>query len=193
MFQAMRNGRAPTQVAPPRGCMRAGPKSGSRPRVAISDLQALVLAATQVGQLDPVRPRGGRGVQVDREVEAGGDAAAEVAGEADALLQRRLAERHERDDVDGADPGMLPGLLLHVDLAEGDRDQPLQRVGHWPGLPRQGEDAAVVGRIARPVEEVRAGHRLQRRGQPVDHLEPAALGHVGHGFDERHGAIVAHR
>ena len=34
MFQAMRNGRAPTATAPADGCIRAGPKSGSRPSLA---------------------------------------------------------------------------------------------------------------------------------------------------------------
>ena len=30
MFQAIRNGRAPTATAPARGCVRLGPKSGAR-------------------------------------------------------------------------------------------------------------------------------------------------------------------
>ena len=137
MFQAMRNGRAPTQVAPPRGWVRAGPKSGSRPRVAISVAEALVLAAAHVGQLDPVGPGRGRRVQVDGEVEAGRDPAPEVAGEVDALVERRVAQRHERDDVDGADPRVLAGLLLHVDLAEGHRHEPLQRVGDGGRSPRR--------------------------------------------------------
>ena len=39
MFQAMRNGRAPTATAPNRGCIRAGPKSGWRPFCSISALR----------------------------------------------------------------------------------------------------------------------------------------------------------
>ena len=80
---------------------------------------------------------------------------------------------------------MLPGLLLHVDLAQGNGDQPLQRIADRAVLAGQREDAPVVGRVAGPVEEVCAGHRFQRRGQPVDNLEPAALGDVRDGFDER--------
>ena len=119
MFQAMRKGRAPTQVAPPRGCIRAGPKSGSRPRRRDLLAQALVLAAAHVGQLDPLGHGRGSRVEIDGELEARRDPPPEVAGEPDARLQRGRAERHERHDVDRADPRVLAGLLLHVDLAQG--------------------------------------------------------------------------
>ena len=74
-----------------------------------------------------------------------------------------------------------------------DADEPLQRVGHGGALPGEREDAPVVGGVAGAVEEVRAGHGFERRGEAVDHLEPAALGHVRDGLDERHAGIVAHR
>src|SRR5664280_3172482 len=48
MFQATRNGRAPTAVAPPRGCIRAGPKSGSRPAVQAKGFWIEELACAQV-------------------------------------------------------------------------------------------------------------------------------------------------
>ena len=54
MFQAMRNGRAPTAIAPARGCIRAGPKSGSRPFVRDLVAEPLVPAPPDVGEADPV-------------------------------------------------------------------------------------------------------------------------------------------
>ena len=50
-----------------------------------------------------LRPQRGRAVQVDRQLEARRDLLPEAAGEVDALLERRPAERHERDDVDRPD------------------------------------------------------------------------------------------
>ena len=57
MFQAMRNGRAPTATAPAAGASASGPKSGSRPCWVDLDLEALVLAAPDVGELHPVGAR----------------------------------------------------------------------------------------------------------------------------------------
>ena len=68
MFQAMRNGRAPTAIAPARGCIRAGPKSGWRPLLGDLDLEALVLAAPHVGELHPVGAGRRLRVQVDGQV-----------------------------------------------------------------------------------------------------------------------------
>src|SRR4029078_1917639 len=49
-------------------------------------LQALVLPATDVGELHPIGPPRRPGVQVDRQVEALGDTGAEAAGELDGLV-----------------------------------------------------------------------------------------------------------
>ena len=157
-------------------------------------LQSLVLAAPDVGQLLSVGPGGRPRVQVDGEAEPVGQARSERPGERDAFVHRRLAERDERDDVDGADPGVLAGLALHVDGLDRDRHGCLESLGHTGRAAGEGEDAPVVTGVARPVEEVDVGRGRDRRGEPVDDLEPAALAEVRHGFDElRHVAIVTLR
>ena len=89
-------------------------------------LEALVLAAPDVGQLHPLGPRRRVRVEEDRELEAGRDPLAEVPRQLDAVVHRGRAERHERDDIDGADPRVLAGVGVHVDLVDRDLDQPLE-------------------------------------------------------------------
>ena len=91
-------------------------------------LQALVLAAPDVGELDPVAAPRRLGVEVDRQVEALGDPRPERPGQLDRLVHRRVGQRHERDDVDGPDPGVLAPVLVHVDLADRRRDELLEGV-----------------------------------------------------------------
>ncbi len=194
MLYAMRNGRAPTATAPADGCIRAGPKSGSRPCSVDLDLEALVLSASNIGELDPFGATGGPGVEVDREVEPGRDPLPEPFGQLDALVHRRVAERDERHDVDGPDARVLAGLLIHVDLVDGDLEHALEGFGDGVGVAGEGEDAAVVARIARPIEEVGTRHRSRRVGQSFDDVEAPPFGHVRDGFDEeRHGSIVTRR
>ena len=129
------------------------------------------------------------GVEVDRQVEALRDPLAEAARQLDALVHRRVAERHERDHVDRADARVLALVLLHVDLVDGRPDEPLQRVADRAGRSGEGEHRAVVARIARPVEEVDAGDAGDGRASQLDDLESAALGDVRDGLDEAIGQV----
>ena len=87
---------------------------------------------------------------------------------------------------------MLAGVGVHVDLVDRGRDQALQGVHDRPVLAGHREDRAVVARVARPVEEVDAVAGRDRLGQPVDDVEPAALGDVRDGFDQ-HATMLALR
>ena len=102
---------------------------------------------------------------------------------------RCLAEWDEGDDVDRSDPGVLAGVLVHVDLADRPGDEPLEPLAHRIRLAGDREDAPVVARVARPVEEVHARHRGDVLAQPLDDVEAAALADVGNGLDERHAAV----
>ena len=156
-------------------------------------LQALVLAATDVGELHPIGPPRRPGVEVDRQVEALGDAGAEAPGELDRLVHRRVPERDERDDVDRADPGVLARVLVHVDVADGGRDERLEGGRDRARRTRDREDGAVVAGVARPVEEVDAGHRRHRAREPVDDVEPTPFGDVRDRFDQAVGQVVRER
>jgi hypothetical protein len=160
-------------------------------------LQPLVLAAPDVGELDPLAPPRRLGVEVDRQVEPLRDPLAERPGQLDRLVHRRVAERNPGDDVDRADPGVLAGMLLHVDLVDRRPDEPLERVADAARRPGDREDGAVVAGVTRPVEEMDAVDTRDRRRQQLDDFEAAALGDVRDGLDEAlveaavgHGAIV---
>ena len=88
--------------------------------------------------------------------------------------------------------GCSPDLGRHVDLGEGGCDQRFERGRHRADLAGDGEDAPVVARVARSVEEVGTGDGGDGRGEPVDDVDPAAFAHVGNRLDQAHGAIVAH-
>ena len=64
------------------------------------------------------------------------------------------------------------------------RHESIEGVGHGVRLAGEREDAPVVARVARPVEEVHARPGLDGVGQSLDDVEPATLAHVGDGFDE---------
>ena len=84
--------------------------------------------------------------------------------------------------------------LVRVQIDERDRlgDQPVQGDEHRLMLARQREDRAVVAGVARPVKEIHAVDRFEGSRQPVNDLEPAALGHVRDGLDE-HPSMLAPR
>jgi hypothetical protein len=151
------------------------------------DLQPLVLAAPDIGQLDPIGAASSLGIEVDREVEALGDPARKRPSQLDRLVHRRVAEGDEGNDVDRPDPGMLTRVLVHVDLADRARDQAFQRLGDGAGRPSKREHRAIVARIARPIEEMNAIDRADRRRQPIDDVETATLGYVRNRFDETIG------
>jgi hypothetical protein len=79
---------------------------------------------------------------------------------------------------------VLAGVLLHVDLADGDRHECLECVAHGAGRTRQGEHRTVVAGIARPVEEMDAGHAGDRLRHSIDDRRAATFGHVRDGLDE---------
>ena len=87
--------------------------------------------------------------------------------------------------------GCSPACDVHVDLVDRGRHQPLERVADRAVLAGHREHRAVVARVARPVEQVHAGTRLDRLGQPVDDLEPPALGDVRDGLDQHPSMLDA--
>ena len=150
----------------------------------------LVLAATHVGETPPVGPQRGRSVEIDGQVEARGDLLPESPREVDALLEPGRAEWHERDDVDGTDAWVGPGVLLHVDQLERASDRRGRRPDHGLGAAGERDDAAVVGRVERVVEHRHAVDLADGVDDLLDHLGSAPLAEVrdaldqsGHGVD----------
>ena len=80
------------------------------------------------------------------------------------LIQRGLAERHERDDIDRADARMLP-VCVSMSMswiAATSRSRASETEAAFAG---DRQDGPVVARVARPIEqmdaatEVTAAHR----------------------------------
>ena len=156
-------------------------------------LEPLVLPTSDVGELLAVRPRGGPGVEEDREVEPRRDPFSEGARQGDAVVDRRRGERDERDDVHRADARVLADVAVHIDLVDGRGDQPLQRLGHRAILAGEREHRPVVAGIARPVEQVGLRHGPDGIGEPVDDIESTALRDVGDGFDQHPSMLSLRR
>ena len=119
MFQAIRNGRAPTTVAPAVGCGRRGPKSGAPSRSRERRREALEPGPSDVREDTPVGSRRGARVQVDGQLVAFGQPRPERRGRARRRSSmRRVAERHEGHDIERADARVLAVLASHVDARD---------------------------------------------------------------------------
>ena len=148
-------------------------------------LQALVLPAADVGELDPVRPVRRVRVEEHRQIEPRRRACCPNArARATQSSIVVVTERHERDDVHRPDPRVLPGVRVHVDLVDRRGHEPLERLADGVVLAGEREDGPVVARVARPVEQVDARDGRDRVGETVDDVEPTTLGDVRDGFDE---------
>ena len=99
--------RAPITDAPADSCGCAGPKSGVHPGVAIFAREPFELAAADVFEILARGIRRRVLVEVHRHGEALRDRRGDVLRQRHAVVHRRALDRHERDDVDGAEPRML--------------------------------------------------------------------------------------
>jgi MFS family permease len=89
---------------------------------------------------------------------------------------------------------MFPRLRLHVDLVDGRADGSLEGSRDSIGLAGKGQDASVMTRIARSIEEEDGGCSGDGRGESIDDFGPAALAEIRDGFDESgHAGIVTRR
>ena len=111
--------RAPMTAAPAVGCGAAGPKSGAQPASAIFVGQPLELAAPDVFEIPARGVRGRFLVQIHRDLEARRHFGAHFPCERDAVGHRRALDRHERHDVDGAEPRVLAAMPAKIDVGDG--------------------------------------------------------------------------
>ena len=118
--------------------------------------QALEAGSTDVRQDPPIGSGSGTGVQVDGQGEALRQPATEVARKLDAHGHGRVAEGHERDDIQCADTWMLTPLRAQVDRVR------------WLA-PRPPASRARPRPVLRP-RSARSGHGRRRRcGRAVSH------------------------
>ena len=122
---------------------------------------AFELSLADVGEVHAVGRRGGIFVEEARDFKLFPDAFAEALRHLDALFDRHVDCRDERDDVGGAHARVLAVVLRHVyDFGgffrelEGDFFDRLGRT-------YEGEDAAVVVAVGLRVEQRAAGYALR--------------------------------
>ena len=125
-----------------------------------------------------------------------GDLASEGVRDGDALLHRYAGQRHERDDIHGAEARVLALVRAHVDLEVRGGDERVRGGCHGVRVAGECEDRAVVVDVAGLIEEPDARNVADGFREPVDHVAAAALADVRHAFDQpRHGpktSVIPH-
>ena len=176
-------GLAPTMTAP------AGPHPGRTeirraPRVVNIPDQGLIFTAPDVGQITAFPPCGRSAIEVDRHIQLITDSTTQPPGQESAICKLRVANRHERDDIGRAQPGMDAPMPPDVDTGDSHSDRVEQSLQYRFRRARNRENGAVVIRIAAAIEKPGAGSPDCCR-QLVDDSGAAPLGKVGNPFDDR--------
>ena len=92
-------------------------------------------------------------------------------------------QRHDRDDVGGADPRMGALVAAQVDAVARAGDAREQRLDQLVRVADEREDRAVVVGVDVHVEQARG--RRERTAQRLDHRVVAAFREVGHRLQHR--------
>ncbi len=86
---------------------------------------------------------------------------------------------------------MLAPVLPQVDGVERDGEERQRRRLDRGGVAGQREDGTVVGRVGGMVEQADARRLPDGLRQALDDVRPAALAHVGDGFDDGHAPLCS--
>ena len=105
------------------------------------------------------------------------DARRGAVRERDRVVERRVAERNERQHVERADARVRAAVGAQVDALVRDARERDRRRDDLRRAADRGDHAAVVHRIAGAVHDARA-LRLHRSGARVDHAGIASLADV---------------
>jgi hypothetical protein len=93
------------------------------------------------------------------------------------VVERRHAKRNERQDVERADARVRAAMPAQVDAIARDPRQGDRRHDRLCCVADGGEDAAMMDRVARPVDDARA-LCFDRGGAGVDQRRIASLAQV---------------
>ncbi len=148
--------------------------------------EALELAAADVLEVAARRRRCRLLVEEDRQIVPARDLGADLARQRDAFGHRHPLDRHERHDVDGAEPGMLARVVAQVDRAERLAEERQRRRLDRGAIARERVDRPVVRGVRLDVEKMRAGP-ADRRGARLEHVGTPAFADVRDALDNRHG------
>ena len=102
----------------------------------------------------------------------------------DALVDRGVAERHERDHVHGADARVLALVDVHVDACDCLSDGRFHGVGDVVGGTGEGQHAPIVVAIGRPIEQMHACHGTHLRCDGIDDVKSPPFAEVWNALDE---------
>ncbi len=175
------------------GMRRRGAEVGRPARRGHLGRQPLELAAPDVLEVPAGRIGGCLLVQVHRHAEARRDGGAGLPGQRHAVGHRRALDRHEGDDVDGAQARVLAAVRPEVDVGDGPFDERQDGSLDAVGVAGEGEDGTVVRRVRGMVEQADAFDAPHGVGHGRDDLGPASFAHVGNAFDEHEKRLIVAR
>lgn len=110
------------------------------------------------------------------------DAPRALSGQVDCLLHRRLAQRHERQNIERADARVHAPVRAQVDVFQGCARQRHPRIADRCSRSHGRNDAAVVNDVAGTVNHTRAGV-FNTPHASIHHLGAAAFGDVRDNFE----------
>jgi hypothetical protein len=132
------------------GRTEIGSAIGIRPDLA---RQAFVFSPPNVGQVLPGRTRGGRFVEIDRNLKLRADSLPRPPGQLHAPLQLGRSDRNERQHVGRPHAGVLSSMTAQVDQLGRLLDALHRRLNHGLSLPYKGDHAPVVVGVHFLVQE----------------------------------------
>ena len=149
--------------------------------------ESLEFALPDVREPLPLGSGGRPGVEIDRDLELRCRTLGEPAREPDAVLQRRVPDGNERDDVGRAHARVLSLVLREIDPLQGDPHGSERRLEGSLGRRHECEHRPVVRGVGLDVEELHIGYAREGGPERVESLLIPALGKVGNACDERGG------
>jgi hypothetical protein len=75
-----------------------------------------------------------------------------------ALLEGGSVQGNERQDIEGAEPGMNTVVMVQVNEFDGFCGEANRRLNHRLSMGNERDDASVMVSVAGPVKNVRARH-----------------------------------
>lgn len=118
-----------------------------------------------------------RAVEIGRNAELVPDPRRGAMGEGHRVVERRRAQRNERQNVERADARVRAAVPAQIDAVARNARQGDRRRDRLRCVADGSEDAAMMDRVARPVDDARA-LRFDRSGARVDQRRIASLAQV---------------